>query len=350
MRDFEIAGKTVGRHMPPLVIAEMSGNHNQSLQRALDLVDAAAAAGAHAVKLQTYTADTLTIDCDRPEFRISDPASPWCGRTLYELYQEAYTPWEWHEPIFERARARGLIPLSTPFDAGAVELLERLDAPCYKIASFESTDLSLIRLVARTGKPVIVSVGMATVAEIDDLVRAIRAEGCEDIVLLKCTSTYPASPADSHLRTIPHLRELFDVQVGLSDHTLGIGVAVAAVAFGAAVIEKHFTLRRADGGVDAAFSLEPQELAALAAETERAWQALGGVRYGPTTAERQSLVFRRSIFVTRDLRAGEALTADNIRVIRPGQGLAPRHYPEVLGRLVTRDVKRGTPLAWELLA
>ena len=349
MRDFEIGARVVGRLAPPFVIAEMSGNHNRSLERALSLVDAAAAAGAHAIKLQTYTADTLTIDCDRPEFRISDPGSPWYGRTLYELYREAHTPWEWHEPIFARARARGLIPLSTPFDAGAVDLLERLGAPCYKIASFENADLSLIRLVARTGKPIVVSVGMATVAEIDDLVRAIRAEGGEDIVLLKCTSTYPASPGDSNLRTIPHLRELFDVHVGLSDHTLGIGVAVASVAFGAAVIEKHFTLRRADGGVDAAFSLEPEELAALVGETDRAWKALGNVRYGPTAAEQPSLVFRRSIFVTRDLRAGEPLSRENVRVIRPGHGLAPRHYDEILGRRVSRDVVRGTPLAWELL-
>lgn len=349
MKEFDIETRLVGPHAPPFIIAEMSGNHNQSLERAFQLVDAAAEAGAHAIKLQTYTADTLTIDCERPEFRISDPSSLWHGRTLYDLYREAYTPWEWHEPIFARARAHGLIPLSTPFDASAVELLEGLAAPCYKIASFENADLSLIRLVASKRKPVIVSVGMAAIAEIDDLVRAIRAEGCEDIVLLKCTSTYPASPDDSNLRTIPHLRELFGVQVGLSDHTTGIGVAVASVAFGATVIEKHVTLRRADGGVDAAFSLEPEELAALVRESEQAWRALGAIRYGPTAAERPSLAFRRSIFVTCDLRAGEPLTRENVRVIRPGHGLAPRHYDEVLGRRVRRDVERGTPLAWELL-
>ncbi|MFZ1743482.1 MAG: pseudaminic acid synthase [Pontixanthobacter sp.] len=345
----KIADKLIGRNHAPFVIAEMSGNHNQSLERALEIVEAAAKTGAHALKIQTYTPDTMTLDLDEREFHISDPNNLWAGTSLYKLYAEAYTPWEWHKPIFDRARELGIIPFSTPFDDTAVDFLESLNVPCYKIASFENTDLPLIRRVAATGRPLIISTGMATVAELDETVRASRAAGCRDLILLKCTSTYPATPENTHVRTIPHMRELFDCEVGLSDHTMGHGAAVAAVAMGATVIEKHFTLRRADGGVDSAFSLEPEEMAALVAETERAWQALGEVRYGPREAERASFQFRRSLYVVQDLKAGDVLTSDNVRSIRPGLGMAPKYLDQVLGMRMKQDVKRGTPLAWELL-
>jgi N-acetylneuraminate synthase len=344
-----IAHRPVGRAHAPFVIAEMSGNHNQSLERALEIVEAAAKSGAHALKLQTYTPDTMTLDLDEREFHIGDPKSLWADTSLYKLYGEAHTPWEWHKPIFERARGLGIIPFSTPFDASAIEFLESLDVPCYKIASFENTDLPLIRRVAATGKPLIISTGMASAAELDETVRAARQAGCRDLVLLKCTSTYPATPDNTNLRTIPHLRELFGCEVGLSDHTMGIGASVASVALGATVIEKHFTLRRADGGVDSTFSMEPAELASLVVETERAWQALGGVTYGPTEAEKKSLQFRRSLYIVRDLKSGETLTRDNVRAIRPGLGLPPKYLDEVLGRRVRRDVKRGTALEWDLL-
>lgn len=344
-----IAGRGVGRERAPFVVAEMSGNHNRSLERALAIVDAAAAAGAHALKIQTYTPDTMTLDLDEREFRISDPQSLWSGNSLYALYGQAHTPWEWHQPIFERARALGMVAFSTPFDATAVEFLERLGAPCYKIASFENTDLELVRRVAATGKPLIISTGMATLAELDETVRTAREAGCRDLVLLKCTSTYPASPENTNLATIPDLRERFACEAGLSDHTMGIGAAVASVALGATLIEKHFTLRRADGGVDSAFSIEPEELRALVIETDRAWRALGAVAYGPSPAETASVQFRRSLYVVRDLRAGDVLTPDNVRAIRPGFGLPPRHYAQVLGRCVNRDVARGTALSWELL-
>ena len=336
----------IGPHVRPFVIAEMSGNHNQSLDRALAIVDAAAAAGAHAVKLQTYTADTMTLDIDEGAFRIEDPQSLWAGRKLYELYQLAYTPWEWHAPIMARAAQLGMECFSTPFDETAVDFLESLGVAAFKVASFENTDLPLIRKVAATGKPMIVSTGMASVAELDESVCAARQAGCRDLVLLKCTSTYPASPENTHLRTIPHLRELFGCEVGLSDHTMGVGAAVAAVALGATVIEKHFTLARADGGVDSAFSLEPAELASLVVETERAWQALGEVRYGHTKAETQSLLHRRSLYITADIKAGEPFTRENLRAIRPGLGLPPKHIDQVLGRAARGDLKRGTPLSW----
>lgn len=345
----KIAHRRVGRDQPPFVIAEMSGNHNQSLERALAIVEAAAAAGAHALKLQTYTADTMTLDIAGAGFSIQDGNSLWNGRNLYDLYREASTPWEWHEPIFERCRTLGLIPFSTPFDETAVDFLERLGAPCYKVASFENTDLPLIRRIAATGKPMIVSTGMATVAELDESVRAARAAGCRELVLLKCTSTYPATAENSNVLTVPHLRTLFDCEVGISDHTMGVGVAVAAVALGACVIEKHFTLRRADGGVDSAFSLEPEELRALVVESERAWQSLGSVRYGPTVAEKSSLAFRRSLYVVADVKAGETFTPDNLRAIRPGLGLAPKHVDVFLGKKAGRDIARGTPLSWDML-
>jgi len=341
--------RDVGRDFPPLIVAEMSGNHNQSLDRALEIVEAAAKAGAHALKLQTYTPDTMTLDLDEREFFISEAASLWAGTSLYKLYSEAYTPWEWHKPIFDRARELGMIPFSTPFDDTAVDLLVSLDVPCYKIASFENTDLPLIRRVAATGKPLMISTGMATVGELDETVRAAREAGCEDLILLKCTSAYPSLPEQANLLTIPHLRELFGCEIGLSDHTMGVGVSVASVALGATVIEKHFTLNRAEVGVDSTFSMEPAEMTQLVVETERAWQALGQVRYGPTEAEKGSIQFRRSLYVVQDMKAGDRLTPDNLRAIRPGRGLAPNHYEQVLGRRVVKDLKRGTPVSWELL-
>jgi pseudaminic acid synthase len=345
----KIEDREVGLHAPPLVIAELSGNHNGSLDRALAIVDAAAATGAHALKIQTYTADTMTLNIREGEFVISDPKSPWAGRSLYELYEEAHTPWEWHAPIFERAREKGMIPLSTPFDDSAVDFLETLDAPCYKVASFENTDLPLIRKVAATGKTVIVSTGMATLGEIDTLVRAARDAGCRDLVLLKCTSSYPASPVHSNIRTIPVLREAFGCEVGLSDHTLGVGVAVASVAMGATVIEKHLTLSRADGGVDAAFSLEPAEMRALVEETHRAWQGLGTVGFGAREAEVGSKMFRRSLYFVRDLHAGSTIGSSDIRAIRPGHGLPPATAGLIVGRTLRKPVRRGTPVSWDFL-
>jgi pseudaminic acid synthase len=345
-----IAGRQVGVGHAPFVIAEMSGNHNQSLDRALEIVDAAAKAGAHAIKLQTYTADTITLKVSGGNFHISDETSLWKGNNLYDLYKQAHTPWEWHGPIMARARSLGLICFSSPFDETAVEFLESLDVPAYKIASFENNHLPLIRKVAATGKPMIISTGMATIAELDEAVQAARDAGCRELVLLKCTSTYPASPENTNILTIPHLRTLFGCEVGLSDHTMGIGVAVAAVAHGASVVEKHFTLHRADGGVDSAFSLEPAELAMLAVETERAWKGLGGVVYGPTPSEKKSLIFRRSLFVAADMKAGDVFTAQNLRVVRPGNGLPPRYYEMMLGRKITRDVVKGEPLRWDLVS
>jgi pseudaminic acid synthase len=344
-----IGGRPIGRSHAPFIIAEMSGNHNQSLERALEIVDAAAATGAQGLKIQTYTPDTMTLDLDEGDFHIGDPSSLWGGTSLYKLYGEAHTPWDWHKPIFERARARGLIPFSTPFDDSAVDFLERLDVPCYKIASFENIDLPLIRRVAATGKPLIISTGMATAAELDEAVGAARQAGCRDLILLKCTSTYPATPENTNLSTIPHLRAMFGCEVGLSDHTMGVGAAVASVALGATVIEKHFTLNRADGGVDSAFSMEPAEMAALVVETKRAWQALGEVSYGPIEAEKKSLVFRRSLYICQDLQVGDVLTRQNLRAIRPGRGLAPKYLDQLLGKRVVRAVKRGTPARWDLI-
>jgi len=349
MREITVGNKTIGDNHPPFIIAEMSGNHNQSLDRALAIVDAAAEAGADALKIQTYTADTMTIDVKRDEFRIADQESLWKGKSLYELYQQAYTPWEWHKPIFDRCRELGLIGFSTPFDASAVDFLESLNVLMYKVASFENTDLPLIRRIAATGKPMIISTGMATLAELDETVRTARSAGANDIVLLKCTSSYPASPEHTNLRTIPHMRDLFGIQIGLSDHTMGIGAPLAAIALGATVIEKHFTLSRADGGVDAAFSLEPAEMKALVTESKRAWQALGLVSYGPTEKEKKSLQFRRSLYVTKDMKAGETFTPENLRVIRPGYGLSPKYYDAFIGKRVAQDVKKGTPISWDLL-
>lgn len=333
----------------PFIIAEMSGNHNQSLERALAIVDAAADAGVDAVKIQTYTADTMTIDIDTGAFFISDKDSLWKGETLYHLYEKAHTPWEWHKAIFERCKERGIMGFSTPFDDTSVDFLEDLGVPCYKIASFENVDLPLIRKVARTGKPIIASTGMTTVAELSDLVQTVRENGCTDLTLLKCTSSYPASPEGTNLRTIPHMRELFGCAVGLSDHTLGIGAAVASVALGAAVIEKHFTLSRAEGGVDAAFSLEPAEMAQLVRECRTAALALGAVSYERAEQEQKSLQFRRSLYVVEDMKAGDVFTEKNLRRIRPGMGISPKYYDALLGRCVKCDVKRGTPVSWDIV-
>jgi N-acetylneuraminate synthase len=345
----QIGHLSVGPSYPPVVVAEISGNHNRSLDRALRIVDAVAKAGAQAVKLQTYTADTMTLPLAEREFFVSDPKNPWTGRSLYDLYQEAHTPWEWHRALFDHCRGHGLLAFSTPFDATAVDFLEELNAPCYKIASFENIDLPLIRRVAATGKPVIISTGMASAVEIAEAVNAAREQGCKELVLLKCTSTYPADPSNSHLKTIPHLSELFHCPVGLSDHTLGIGAAVAAVALGASLIEKHITLDRKDGGVDASFSLEPDEMARLVSETQRAWESLGCIHYGPTDDESASLQYRRSLYIVKDIRAGEVFSAENIRAIRPGLGLPPKFMELVMGRKASRDIACGTPVSWDLV-
>ncbi len=343
-------GRTrIGRDSRPFIVAEMSGNHNRSLETALAIVDAAASCGAHALKLQTYTPDTMTLDLSTADFTITDEKSLWKGETLYRLYQKAQTPWEWHQQIFDRCRERGIIGFSTPFDETAVDFLESLDVPCYKVASFELNDLRLLQRIARTRKPVILSTGMASLSELDESVSILRGNGCENLVLLKCTSSYPAPPDFSNLLTIPHMKELYGCEVGLSDHTKGIGTAVAAIALGASVIEKHFTLARADGGVDAEFSAEPGELSSLVIESNSAWQALGTVRYGMLEEERNSIRFRRSLYVSQDMKSGDAFSEANVRCIRPGMGLAPKYIEIILGMRVNRDVARGTPVSWDLV-
>jgi pseudaminic acid synthase len=333
----------------PFIIAEMSGNHNQSIDRALEIVELAAKSGLDAVKLQTYTADTMTLDIDDREFFIEDKESLWNGTSLYKLYEKAYTPWEWHKPIFNRCKELGIVGFSTPFDASAVDFLESLDVPCYKIASFENIDLPLIKKVAQTGKPIIASTGMTTVAELDDLVRTARENGCSDLTLLKCTSSYPSTPEGTNLLTIPHMKQLFNCNVGLSDHTLGIGAAVASVALGGVVIEKHFTSARADGGVDAAFSMEPTEMAQLVRECKSAYQALGHISYKLEEQEKKSVQFRRSLYIVEDMKAGDVITENNMRSIRPGLGISPKYYDVLLGKTVKCDVLRGTAVSWNLI-
>ena len=347
MPEITIAGRRIGPGHPPYVIAEMSGNHNGDIKRAFALLEAAKKSGADAVKLQTYTADTLTIDHDGPDFRIE--GGPWAGRRLYELYQEAHTPWDWHPQLFAKAREIGITVFSSPFDPTAIEFLEKLGAPAFKIASFEIVDLPLIQRAAKSGKPLIISTGIASLGEIAEAVDAARGAGCREIALLHCTSGYPTPPEDSNLRTIAHLADAFGVVAGLSDHTPGTAVPVAAVALGASLIEKHFTLRRADGGPDAAFSLEPEELTELVANCRTAWTALGKVSYELEASEKGSLIFRRSLYAVEDIPAGGRLTADNVRSIRPGHGLPPKHLPKVLGRRAARAIARGTPLAWSLI-
>lgn len=344
-----IGNRTIGTGHQPFIIAEMSGNHNQSLERALAIVDAAAEAGVDALKLQTYSAESMTLNLNGDDFFISDTSSPWKHKSLYELYEQAYTPWEWHQPIFERCQEHGIIGFSTPFDETAVDFLESLNVPMYKIASFENTDFPLIEKVASTGKPIIISSGMATAAELEETVNIARRFGVKDIIVLKCTSTYPAAPVNTNLLTIPHMKDLLHCETGLSDHTLGIGVAVASVAFGATVIEKHFTLSRTDGGVDSSFSLEPAELKNLVEETTRAWQALGTVHYGVSAEEKPSMQYRRSLYITKDIQAGDIFSKENIRAIRPGYGLPPKYLDVFLGKRCSVDLKKGTPVAWEML-
>lgn len=346
---FVIGKQEVGPDHPPYIIAEMSGNHDGSIERALEIVEMAAASGAHAVKMQTYTADTMTLDVDRPEFKITNPSSLWYGRTLHDLYEEAHTPWDWHAPIMARARELGIACFSTPFDASAVDFLEDLDVPAYKIASFENIDIPLIRCVASTGKPMIISTGMASFDEIDDAVDAARSAGCEQLVLLKCTSAYPALPDNANLQTIAALRERYGCEAGLSDHTLGVATSIAAVSLGATVIEKHVTMNRADGGVDSAFSLEPSELVELVEQTDLARRSIGVVHLGPSEQEMSALEKRRSIYFSADLRSGERITRDHIQSIRPGLGLPPKHFDDLLGRTVATDIERGTPTSWDVL-
>lgn len=346
MKDIQIGHRLIGPKHIPFIIAEMSGNHNQSLDRALEIVDAAANAGAHALKLQTYTADTITM---KGVFSIQDKNSLWNGKELHDLYSLAYTPWEWHASIFNRAKEKGMLAFSSPFDETAVDFLESLNVPAYKIASFENTHHPLLRKVAKTGKPIIMSTGVSTLSDIDESVRILRDAGCNDLILLKCTSTYPATPENSNISTIPHMSQLFDCPVGLSDHTMGIGTSVAAVALGATVIEKHFTLKRSDGGVDSAFSLEPTELSSLVVETERAFQSLGKINYGIIAAEEKGKQFKRSIYISRDMIEGEEFTEENLRIIRPGFGLEPKYFERILGKKIRKSVVQGTPLTWDLL-
>ena len=336
------------RAKKPFIIAEMSGNHNHSLERALKIVELAAKSGVDALKLQTYTADTMTLDIKTGDFFIADEKSLWKGSSLYELYQKACTPWEWHKPIFDKCHELGMIAFSTPFDDTSVDFLEQLNVPFYKIASFENIDIPLIKKIASTGKPIIASTGMTNVAELWDLVNTARENGCPELILLKCTSNYPSTPEGSNLLTIPHMRDLFGCEIGLSDHTLGMGVAIASVALGAVVIEKHFTSSRLDGGVDSAFSMEPDEMAQLVVESERAWQAMGRITYEIAPEEKNSLKFRRSLYIVEDMKKGDVITRENMRAIRPGAGLSPKYYDIILGKKVCADVKRGTAVTWEL--
>jgi pseudaminic acid synthase len=349
MKPFYIQNLKISENKPPVIIAEMSGNHNQSLDRALSIVDAAAKAGAHALKLQTYKAETMTLDCSRSEFYIDDPQSPWYGQTLFELYQRAHTPWHWHKPIFEKCKKLNMVCFSTPFDETSVDFLEELNVPAYKIAAFENTDIPLIKKVASTGKPVILSTGMAEIFELGETVSELKKNGCTNLVLLKCTSSYPADPKDSNILTLAHMRELFNCFTGLSDHTLGLGAAVCATALGAVAIEKHFTLSRKDGGVDAEFSVEPEELKQLVFETEQAHKALGKINYGPTKKEKLFLKHRRSLYAVENIKKDELFTKQNIRSIRPALGLAPKHLDLVIGRIARKDIEKGTPISWDLI-
>ncbi len=350
MNQVQIGSHILGANRPPLIVAELSGNHNGSLDRALRIIDAAADAGAHAVKFQTYTPDTMTIDIREREFKIKDQNSLWSGRNLYDLYREAHTPWEWHEALVRRARDRGLLWFSSPFDKSAVTFLEGLEAPAYKISSFEILDLPLIESAARTGKPVIISTGMASISEIAAAVDTVKKSGNDQLVLLQCTSNYPAHPAHARIRNIPLLRDLFQCPVGLSDHTAGIGVAVGAVVLGAVMLEKHFTDTRSNKGVDSEFSMDSTEMAALVSEALTAYEACADSGFGPTDSEKSSLVFRRTLYVVKDMMEGEAFTEENLRSIRPGLGLPPGHLPNLIGRTAKKPIRRGTPLTWDLLA
>lgn len=347
MNSLKISNHVIDDKHPVFIIAEMSGNHNQSLDKALAIVDAAADCGVHAIKLQTYTADTITV---KGALKIEDEGSLWKGRELYDLYKEAYTPWEWHKPIFERARQRGILAFSSPFDITAVDFLEELNVPIYKIASFENTDHLLLKRIAETGKPVIMSTGVSTISDIEESVNVLRNNGCDQLVLLKCTSTYPASPENTNLNAIPLLKALFNTHVGLSDHTMGIGASVAAVALGAVVIEKHFTLSRAEGGVDSAFSLEPQELKCLVEETERARLAMGISFLGIQEAEKKNMKFKRSLYVVENIKKGDILSMQNVQSKRPAFGLHTRYFDNINGKISKVDIAKGTPLSWEMIS
>ena len=347
--EIKINDRLISPNHPPFVIAEMSGNHNQSIERAFEIIDSAAEAGAHAIKLQTYTANTITLNVDNDDFRIKDKDSLWSGENLHTLYDKAKTPWEWHKPIMKRAEEKGILCFSSPFDETAIDFLEELNVPAYKIASFENNHIPLIRKAAQTGKPLIISTGMANLGELERAVITAKESGCKDLILLKCTSTYPAEPINSNISTIPHLINLFKCQVGLSDHTLGVGVSIGAVALGASVIEKHLTLSRKDGGVDSAFSMEPQEFKSLVEETNRVWQSLGKINYGPTESEKKSLMFRRSIFASEDIESGDLFTSENIKIVRPGQGAPPHMIDKILGKKAKSQFKKGTPIKIENL-
>jgi N-acetylneuraminate synthase len=338
----------ISRNSRPFVIAEMSGNHNKSLERALEITEMAAKCGASAIKLQTYTPDTMTLDVSGGDFKINNNKL-WSGQNLHDLYQTAHTPWKWHEAILTRARECGILCFSTPFDVTAVDFLESLNVPAYKISSFENSHYPLIKKVAKTGKPLLISTGMATLEEIDEMVNIVRNNGCNQLILLKCTSNYPSNPIDSNLRTIPNMRELFKCEVGLSDHTMGIGAAIASISHGATVIEKHFTIRRSDGGVDSAFSMEPSEFKQLVVESNRAWEAQGFVHYGTTNAEINSKIFKRSVYIAKDINKGQVLDSNNIKIVRPGMGLAPKHYEEILGKRINKDCKKGDAVTWDLI-
>jgi len=344
-KNINIGNITVGEKHPPFIIAEMSGNHNQSLKRALKIIEEAKKCGANAIKLQTYTPDTITLNIKNNEFKIKDKKSLWSGSYLYQLFKKAYTPWEWHLPIMERAKELNMICFSTPFDESAVDFLEKLNVPAYKIASFENNHIPLIKKIAKTKKPIIISTGLAKISEITELVNLIKEAKCKNLILLKCTSNYPALPKDANLKTIPFLKKKFNCQIGLSDHTLGIGVATASVALGASVIEKHFTLKKSDGGVDSAFSLEPHELKNLVIETRKAWEGLGKIFIGPTSNEINSLQFRRSIYVSNDIKKGFKFDKKNISVIRPANGLHPKYYSKIIGKKAKKDLIKGKPLS-----
>ena len=344
-----IEKRNIGEGYPPFILAEMSGNHNQSIERAFSIIESAAKCGCDGIKLQTYTPDTITLDIKEREFVVNDTNSLWYGESLYDLYGKAMTPWEWHKPLFDKCKELGLICFSTPFDETSVDFLEELNPPAYKIASFENIDMPLLKKVASLGKPVIMSTGMSTISELDESVQTLKDNGCKDIILLKCTSSYPASPENSNLTTIPHMRDLFDLQIGLSDHTLGIGASIASVALGASFIEKHFTLSRQEGGVDSAFSMEPHEMKMLVEESKRAWEAIGEIDYGGSEAEKPLRQFRRSIYIAEDMKEGEIFSKVNLRSIRPGLGLEPKFYEMLLGKKINKNARKGTPMNWDLL-
>jgi len=345
----KIGNRNINIHNEPFIIAEMSGNHDGKLEKALQITEMAAKSGAHALKLQTYKSDTITLDVKESEFVIQDKSSLWHGKNLYELYDLAHTPWEWHAPIMKKANELGMVCFSSPFDESAVDFLEELEVPAYKIASFENNHIPLIKKVARTGKPIIISSGLATLSELSESIELIKNQGSNEVLILKCTSTYPAKSENSNINTIPKIKEIFDCEVGLSDHTLGIGVALASIGLGATAIEKHFTLDRSEGGVDAAFSLEPKELENLVLESRRAWQATGNIKFGPTKAEIKSLKFRRSIYISKDISEGEYFSSENLKVIRPGLGIAPKYFDLLIGKRACKNLKIGTPMSWEYI-